>query len=708
MNETVFIPVDSSTTRRDLADALALVSRKQTVLLDAEPWLWEERRASFLATLTKSQRSFALRFMAHHLPTPQALTHLHQAGCERFHLILFGGSRLLADKQAGGEVFNQAREGLRRMRELSLPLTLELTVTAINHGDLEHLVEQLWAMDLLISPLLFHDDTGLFHKDIQKAHAYRTQLLEDTLPVPEHLYAEDTGERFSIQPDACPLRSGAFPRDDFAGHLLLKEEEETFRLLSLGTTDPMLLTRTKLAREHVARLYDGEVHKLRMVEACRTCPQLSRCATMFEEDPNCPAQTVEDLQTGLREETKHTTLQTLKTLKPGSSITLQGSAPWILVSESDAPADFLPAPSEAVPFARLAHALGLEITAYQLNYGHLNRPWTMTLQAPATPKRDQRERLAIAQLTSACVARCVMCSIPQYFRGAGIPTGPSLRLLEELRLCGFSVVDLFGGEITLRHDLDSLIREAKHCGLSVMLISTAWLLDEPRIEALEQAGVDRLTVSLDSAAAPMHDRIKGKPGLWKRTVQAIRTILERGRLALEINSVILHDNWRELPDLLAFSHALGIRSHRFFYAVNTLKQFSPPRWMDATEAGVFFETVKPALDAFGKQQEMDIDFMPDLQPPEDPDARRRFLDAMGQAIYQQEGRCFVPAEEVFITPNGEVHVCLNFIGKEKPLGTLGESHSLLDILQSDPAQEATKQAGFLPTCRHCFAKRNRQ
>ena len=68
-----------------------------------------------------------------------------------------------------------------------------------------------------------------------------------------------------------------------------------------------------------------------------------------------------------------------------------------------------------------------------------------------------------------------------------------LRVLDEAVKLGVLQVHFSGGEPTVRKDLERLVRGCSESGLYTNLITSGVLLDETRIAALVEAGLEHLT-----------------------------------------------------------------------------------------------------------------------------------------------------------------------------------------------------------------------
>lgn len=79
-----------------------------------------------------------------------------------------------------------------------------------------------------------------------------------------------------------------------------------------------------------------------------------------------------------------------------------------------------------------------------------------------------------------------------------IPLDTLRQRIDHLAALGSSVVAFSGGEPMLHPDLDALIRHIRSHGMMAGLITNGYLLSPRRIEALNEAGLDYLQISIDN------------------------------------------------------------------------------------------------------------------------------------------------------------------------------------------------------------------
>jgi len=96
-----------------------------------------------------------------------------------------------------------------------------------------------------------------------------------------------------------------------------------------------------------------------------------------------------------------------------------------------------------------------------------------------------------------CNIDCGYCN--EYDKtSAPVPTDVMKRRIDKLAELGTSVVAFSGGEPMLHPDLDDLIRHIRSRGMIAGLITNGYFLVPKRIEALNDAGLDFLQISVDN------------------------------------------------------------------------------------------------------------------------------------------------------------------------------------------------------------------
>ncbi len=181
--------------------------------------------------------------------------------------------------------------------------------------------------------------------------------------------------------------------------------------------------------------------------------------------------------------------------------------------------------------------------------------------------------LVALNLTRRCNLRCAHCYLDAGARRDGeageLGAGEVKALLDRIAaLSDETMVVLTGGEPLLRPDLFELARHAAGLGLMVVVGTNGTLLDDERIAALQDAGVQAVGISLDSLDPVYHDAFRGLPGAWRKTLSGIDACRRAG-LMFQLHFSVTDDNAHELDGMIAFARSVGASVLNFFFLVCT-------------------------------------------------------------------------------------------------------------------------------------------
>jgi radical SAM protein len=147
---------------------------------------------------------------------------------------------------------------------------------------------------------------------------------------------------------------------------------------------------------------------------------------------------------------------------------------------------------------------------------------------------------------------------------------------------------LSGGDPLAREDAVHLVDYGTDIGLRVSLTpsGTASLTPE-RIEALADAGLRRMALSVDGGSAAAHDAFRGEPGSFEATIEAARATRDAG-LPLQVNTTVCAETVGELPAIRDLVADLGAVLWSVFFLVpvgrgRVLDPISPERAEDVME-----------------------------------------------------------------------------------------------------------------------------
>jgi len=185
----------------------------------------------------------------------------------------------------------------------------------------------------------------------------------------------------------------------------------------------------------------------------------------------------------------------------------------------------------------------------------------MLLDSYNRPIRDLR-----VSLTDRCNFRCFYC-LPH----GEPPIAPKEQMLsyEEIEyVCeifvalGIEKLRLTGGEPMLRRDIETIIRKLsalKSSGLQDLALTTNGYYLPERAQSLKDAGLDRVTISLDSLKRDVFKRMTGVDVLDK-VLAGIAASKAAGLEPIKINAVIVRGhNEDEVADFAAFAREHDVK-----------------------------------------------------------------------------------------------------------------------------------------------------
>lgn len=173
---------------------------------------------------------------------------------------------------------------------------------------------------------------------------------------------------------------------------------------------------------------------------------------------------------------------------------------------------------------------------------------------PPFPAVDFRERPFILfwEVTRACALACRHCRAVAQPRPhpEELTHEEALHLIDAIAELRPPMLVLTGGDPMMRRDIMELIARAAQKGLRVALSPAA----TPRLlhtdfTRLREAGVVSMSLSLDGARRETHDRFRGVPHTFERTLEAAAMAKKAG-IQLQINTTLARSTLPELEDFI--------------------------------------------------------------------------------------------------------------------------------------------------------------
>jgi radical SAM protein with 4Fe4S-binding SPASM domain len=200
--------------------------------------------------------------------------------------------------------------------------------------------------------------------------------------------------------------------------------------------------------------------------------------------------------------------------------------------------------------------------------------WQRALRSALSPVHRKLEtsvhplRYLFLEITSRCNLACLHCGSDCGSDPAPdeLSTAEWISLIEKLPQSfpdPRPFVVLTGGEPLCHPALPRLLEAIRGAGLRCGLVTNGWLLDEARVEALLERGVESVTVSLDGPA-DSHDWLRGRAGSFERALRGVRLLARSGIRVFDVVTCANPRNLAELPRVEEILKEAGALRWRLF------------------------------------------------------------------------------------------------------------------------------------------------
>lgn len=164
--------------------------------------------------------------------------------------------------------------------------------------------------------------------------------------------------------------------------------------------------------------------------------------------------------------------------------------------------------------------------------------------------------------SNACIFNCKHCSTRAPLGENSVnlmPIDKVASLAKEADELGIYEWNFHGGELLINKPrLLELIKAVDPNKFYMYLTSNGYLLDRETAFNLAEAGIDRVSVSIDSLDANIHDNFRGQPGALERALNALEYVKEAG-MAPFMNITVGHYNAfsEDVENMLKYSKDHG-------------------------------------------------------------------------------------------------------------------------------------------------------
>jgi len=327
---------------------------------------------------------------------------------------------------------------------------------------------------------------------------------------------------------------------------------------------------------------------------------------------------------------------------------------------------------------------------------------------------SRRPMLVFWETTRACQLACYHCraSATSLALPGELTTREGKAFIDQVAGFGrpYPILVMTGGDCLLRADIFELVDYASSLGIPVALSpSVTPSLNAEKIERIVASGVKAVSISLDGAFAETHESVRGIPGHFEKTIDAIRALTAAG-LTVQINTTVMRSNVNELAKIAHLVKDTGAHIWEVFFLVQVgrgsiTEAVSPEEHeeishflFDASQYGFIIRTVEAPFFRRVVKRRLEGD----LAPKSDFYLRlaNELLELMGPATERIRAHTTSTRDGkgiVFVAYDGEVYPA-GFL--PQPLGNVLTT-PIAEIYQDNPLLRQIRASEFSGRCGYC-------
>jgi radical SAM protein with 4Fe4S-binding SPASM domain len=128
------------------------------------------------------------------------------------------------------------------------------------------------------------------------------------------------------------------------------------------------------------------------------------------------------------------------------------------------------------------------------------------------------------------------------------------------------IMVLTGGDPMEREDLFQIAEYGSGLGLYISLTSCGHSYTEENLQRIKDAGILRVTISLNGAIKETHDEISGRDGSFNEVMRAFE-LLRKFDISFHVNTTVVQRNLKEVPLILELAKNVGASGFFPFFLV---------------------------------------------------------------------------------------------------------------------------------------------
>jgi len=296
--------------------------------------------------------------------------------------------------------------------------------------------------------------------------------------------------------------------------------------------------------------------------------------------------------------------------------------------------------------------------------------------------------------TNLCPLKCPHC-----YRDASrrlpdeLSTAEGFKLIDEVAKLGAKILVFSGGEPLTRDDIVDLVAHAQNVGLRPALATSGICTTYTLVKRLVDAGLEYVSISLDSHITEKHDTFRGVSGLWKRAVDTIKMFKEYN-IKVQVNFTLTKINKEDVLGIVDLCERMNIDYLHIFDLVPVGRGFKFFNELKLDQHTVLEKCVEAILHA------EHVDVKPTCIPQILPYMMLHYPELARKYATRHTVGCIAGIRYLYIAPNGDVYPCPYLPIK---LGNIRET-SLQKILETSDIILRLRNRAFDGKCDVCKFK----
>lgn len=174
----------------------------------------------------------------------------------------------------------------------------------------------------------------------------------------------------------------------------------------------------------------------------------------------------------------------------------------------------------------------------------------------SVPSKPGNPLWLLAEVTYKCPLHCVFCYNPvDYARyGEELTTEDWIKVLRQGRELGATQLGFSGGEPLMRDDLEIMVREARTLGYYSNLITSGIGLNEKRIAAFKEGGLDHIQLSFQDSTREMNDFLSSTRTFDLK--QKVAKLIKKYDYPMVLNCVLHRHNIDHVQQILEMAESM--------------------------------------------------------------------------------------------------------------------------------------------------------